>query len=100
MIFTINNCTVDTGAYRDTARRTEWIPVEPQVFDLLVLLAQEPRTGVVTKDEIIEHIWHGRIVSEASLSSRIKAARQAIGDDGASPGLHPHRHRRGFRSRR
>ena len=43
----------------------------------------ENRDRVVTKDEIIERIWNGRIVSEAALSSRIKAVRQAIGDDGA-----------------
>ena len=95
MIFTINNCTVDTGAYQ-IRRDGQVIPVEPQVFDLLVLLLKN-RDRLVTKDEIIEHIWHGRIVSEASLSSRIKAARQAIGDDGASQGCIRTVHRRGFR---
>ena len=52
---------------------------------------------VVTKDEIIERVWHGRIVSEAALSSRIKAVRQAIGDDGASQACIRTIRRRGFR---
>ena len=64
---------------RDGVRR----PVEPQVLALLQLLI-ENRHRVVTKDELIEHIWHGRIVSDAAIASRVKSARQAIGDDGAS----------------
>ena len=82
MIFTINGCSVDTEAY-EIRRNGSLVPVEPQVFDLLVQLL-EHRDRVVTKDEIIERIWKGRIVSEAALSTRIKAARQVIGDDGAS----------------
>jgi TolB-like protein len=66
------------------------------VFDLLVQLL-ENRDRVVTKDEIIQRVWHGRIVSEAALSSRIKAVRQAIGDDGASQALIRTVRRRGFR---
>ena len=63
MIFTINGCSVDTEAYEIT-RNGSLVPVEPQVFDLLVQLL-ENRDRVVTKDEIIERIWKGRIVSEA-----------------------------------
>ena len=55
------------------------------------------RGRLVTKDEIIERIWNGRIVSEAALSSRIKAVRQAIGDDGASQACIRTVRRRGFR---
>ena len=87
MIFTINDCSVDTDAY-EVRRHGSPVPVEPQVFDLLVLLLENP-DRVVTKDEIIARIWHGRIVSEAALSSRIKAVRQAIGDDGGCASLHP-----------
>lgn len=62
------------------------IPLEPQVFALLRLLI-ENRDRLVTKDEIIERIWNGRIVSEAAVSSRIKSARQAIGDSGEAQRL-------------
>jgi pimeloyl-ACP methyl ester carboxylesterase len=52
---------------------------------------------VVTKDEIIKQIWNGRIVSEDTLSSRIRAARKAIGDDGKAQSLIRTVQRRGFR---
>ena len=57
------------------------IAVEPQVFALLLLLVGNAER-MVSKDEIIEKIWDGRIVSEAAVTSRIKSARQAIGADG------------------
>src|SRR5262245_62049858 len=95
MILKINGCSIDTNAY-ELRRNGELVPVEPQVFDLLVFLLKNP-DRVVTKDEIIEHIWSGRSVSEAALSSRIKAVRQAIGDDGASQTCIRTIHRRGFR---
>jgi adenylate cyclase len=95
MILKINGCSIDTDAY-ELRRNGELIPVEPQVFDLLVFLLKNP-DRVITKDEIIEHIWSGRSVSEAALSSRIKAVRQAIGDDGASQSCIRTIHRRGFR---
>jgi DNA-binding winged helix-turn-helix (wHTH) protein/tetratricopeptide (TPR) repeat protein len=57
--------------------------IEPQVFALLALLV-ENRERLVSKDEIIEKVWDGRIVSDAAVSSRIKSARHALGDDGKS----------------
>ena len=76
MIFMINDCSIDTDAY-EVRRGGELIAVEPQVFDLLVMLF-ENRDRVVTKDEIIDRIWKGRIVSDTALSSCVKAARRAI----------------------
>lgn len=85
----------------DTARREltaggRPVPVEPQVFDLLQMLI-ENRERLVTKDEIMERIWRGRIVSEAALSSRVKSARQAIGDDGRAQRLIRTHAKHGFR---
>ena len=56
-------------------------PVEPQVFDLLHLLVARAHT-LVSHDDLIAKVWNGRIVSDAAISSRISAARAAIGDDG------------------
>lgn len=95
MIFKIRDCSVDTGTY-EVRRKGQLIPVEPQVFDLLVLLL-ENHDRVVTKDEMIERVWKGRIVSEAALSSRIKAVRKVIEDDGASQAMLRTVRRRGFR---
>ncbi|GAB7069728.1 hypothetical protein JCM12141A_40170 [Mycolicibacterium hodleri] len=59
------------------------IPVEPQVFDVLVQLVTHHHR-VVTKIELFDAVWGGRFVGEAALSSRIKAVRRALGDDGVS----------------
>src|SRR5688500_35839 len=56
-------------------------PVEPQVFELVCYLARHPGR-LITKGELIETVWNGRIVSDAAVASRIKSARRAIGDDG------------------
>lgn len=71
-------------------------PVEPQVFELLAYLADNP-DRLVTKDELIEKVWGGRIVSDAALASRIKSARKAIGDDGEQQRLIKTVHGRGVR---
>ncbi len=72
------------------------VHVEPQVFDLLLHLLRN-RNRVVSKDELLDVVWNGRIVSEAALSSRINAARKAIGDDGERQALIKTVHKRGFR---
>ena len=66
---------------RELHRGSEAIAVEPQVLDLLICLVQN-RNRVVTKDDLIASVWHGRIVSDATLTSRIYAARKAVGDSG------------------
>ena len=71
-------------------------PVERQVFALLALLV-ENRERLVSKDEILEKVWDGRIVSESAVASRVKSARQALGDDGKSQRFIKTIHRQGFR---
>jgi TolB-like protein/class 3 adenylate cyclase len=72
------------------------VAIEPQVFDLLVFLARNS-DRTVTKEEIFTAIWGDRIVSEAALSSQIKAARRAVGDDGVAQHTIATVHGRGFR---
>ena len=72
------------------------IQVEPRVFALLRHLI-ENSTKLVTKDELIEHIWEGRVVSDAALSTLIKSARRVLDDDGQSQRLIRTVHGRGFR---
>jgi TolB-like protein/DNA-binding winged helix-turn-helix (wHTH) protein len=54
--------------------------VEPLVFDMLVFLVERPRR-VIGRDELVEHVWRGRVVSDATISGCIKATRRALGDD-------------------
>jgi pimeloyl-ACP methyl ester carboxylesterase len=85
MLFSFRNYTIDTGRH-ELRCGTELVQLEPQVFDLLVLLI-ENRDRVVSKDDMIASIWRGRIVSESTLTSRINAARKAVGDNGARQSL-------------
>jgi DNA-binding winged helix-turn-helix (wHTH) protein len=62
-------------------RGADLVAVEPQVLDLLQYIIRN-RERVVSKDDLIEHVWNGRIVSDSTLTSRITAARQAVGDSG------------------
>ena len=66
---------------RELRRNHDTIALQPQVFDLLEYLIQK-RDRVVTKDDLIAAIWGGRIISESALTTRINAARTAIGDSG------------------
>ncbi|MGZ3308903.1 MAG: winged helix-turn-helix domain-containing tetratricopeptide repeat protein [Xanthobacteraceae bacterium] len=66
---------------RELRRNSELIAVEPQVCDLLLYLI-ENRDRVVTKDDLIASVWGGRIISDATLTSRIYAVRKALGDSG------------------
>ena len=78
--FVFDDHTLDTDR-RELRRGSKPIAVEPQVFDLLVYLVQN-RDHVVSKDDLIASVWGGRIVSESTLTSRINAARKAVGDSG------------------
>ena len=60
----------------------ELIKLEPQVFDLIAMLADNPGR-LVSRDELVETIWNGRTVSDSTIDARIAAARRAVGDDGA-----------------
>ncbi len=71
---------------RELRRGSGAVAVEPQVFDLLVYLL-ENRDRVVSKDDLIASVWGGRIVSESTLTSRINAARKAVGDSGGEQRL-------------
>jgi TolB-like protein len=70
--------------------------LEPQVFTLLALLV-ENHDRLVSKNEIVERVWEGRAVSDAAISSRVKSARQALGDDGQAQRFIKTHHGQGFR---
>ena len=73
---------LDTQRY-ELRSAGEVIRVEPQVFDVLTQLVRNSHR-FVTKEELFDSVWGGRFVGEAALTSRIKAARRALGDDGES----------------
>ena len=90
-----SDCEIDVAAF-ELRRGGQPCPVEPQVFELLLYLARNP-DRLVTKSDLIENVWGGRIVSDSTLASRIKSARRAIGDDGEQQRLIRTVHGRGVR---
>jgi TolB-like protein/Tfp pilus assembly protein PilF len=70
--------------------------VEPLVFNLLVYLARH-RDRIVPRQELLDALWTGKVVSESALSSCVKAARQAVGDSGEEQGCIATIQRRGYR---
>ncbi len=95
MIYRFGKFTVDEEKV-ELRRDDAVVPVEPQVFALLALLIAN-RDRMVSKTEIIEKIWDGRFISDAALSSRVKSARQAVGDNGRDQRWIKTVHGKGFR---
>jgi len=93
--YLFEECALDTDR-RELRRGAALVPVEPQVFDILVHLV-ENRNRVVSKDDLIASIWRGRIVSDSTLDSRINAVRKAIGDSGGQQRLIRTMSRKGLR---
>lgn len=85
MLFLFDKFVLDTDR-RELRADDADIRVEPQVFDLLEFLIRH-RDRVVSRDDLIEHVWGGRLVSESALATRINAARRIIGDDGTRQAL-------------
>ncbi len=95
MVYCFEAYALDTGT-RELKRGSDLVALEPQVFDLLVYLI-EHRERVVSKDDLIAAVWQGRVVSDSTLTSRINAARKAVGDSGEHQSLIRTIARKGFR---
>lgn len=94
-IFDFDGFELDTALY-ELRRDGEPVALEPQVFTVLAYLV-EHRDRVVTKNELIDHVWPERFISEAALTSRLMAARRAIGDSGQEQRYIRTLHGRGYR---
>jgi len=81
---------------RELHRGTDAVSITPQVFDMLDYLIRN-RERVVSKDDLIKAIWNGRSVSDAALTTRLNAARGAIGDSGEEQHFIKTLPRKGFR---
>jgi DNA-binding winged helix-turn-helix (wHTH) protein/pimeloyl-ACP methyl ester carboxylesterase len=88
-------CIMDTDRV-ELRRESKLVDVEPQVFDILVYLIRN-RDRVISGDELFDRVWEGRIVSLSTLTTRINAARKAIGDSGAAQSCIKTLQRRGYR---
>src|SRR5215475_13907409 len=95
MQFRFADCVLDSGR-RELTRGSQAIAVGPQVFDVLAYLVRN-RERVVSKDDLLDAVWSGRIVSESTMTSHINAVRKAIGDSGEEQRLIRTVARKGFR---
>ncbi len=95
MRYEFDGFVLDTGRV-ELCRGSKLVDIEPQVFDLLVHLIKN-QDRVVSIEELFDAVWAGRIVSLSTLTSRINAARKAIGDSGAKQKLIKTVPRRGYR---
>ena len=95
MRYLFEDYTLDTER-RELHRGADAVSIAPQVFDLLDYLIRN-RERVVSKDDLISAVWNGRIVSDAALTTRLNAARSAIGDSGEEQRLIKTLPRKGFR---
>jgi TolB-like protein len=95
VLFLFNNYVLDCER-RELRADGAPVPIEPQVFDLLVYLIQN-RDRVVSKDDLVASIWSGRAVSDSTVDSRINAVRKAVGDSGKEQSLIKTSARKGIR---
>src|SRR5690348_2364886 len=94
-IYRFSGLELDTARFQ-VRRGAEVLPVQPQVFDVLhYLVAHHDR--IVPREELLEKVWGGRVVSDATLASRIKTVRRLIGDTGKQQGQLLTLRHRGFR---
>lgn len=95
MRFRVDNHELESEL-RELSRDGVAIPMQPQVFDLLLFLIEQ-RDRVVSKDDLVARVWENRPISDSALSSRINAVRKALGDDGKAQRLIRTIPRKGFR---
>ncbi|CCN06257.1 putative transcriptional regulator, partial [Bordetella bronchiseptica Bbr77] len=95
MRLAFDDCLLDLDR-RELTRASRAVATAPQVFDLLAYLLAN-RERVVDRDELIQAVWNGRIVSESTLASHINAVRTAVGDSGQRQAVVRTIPRKGFR---
>lgn len=94
MIYHFNNFSLDSANYCLSDNGIK-LPIEPQVFDLLhYLLINHSR--VLSRTELLDHVWAGRIVSDTTLSGHIKSVRKVLGDNGQCQKIIKTIHGRGY----
>ncbi|GAB3627398.1 DNA-binding response regulator [Pandoraea terrae] len=95
MLLVFDDCVLDLDR-RELFRASLAVGIAPKVFDLLAYLADQ-RERVVSRADLIDHVWGGRIVSESTLASHINAVRKAVGDNGHQQRVIRTVARKGFR---
>ncbi|WP_228372908.1 alpha/beta fold hydrolase [Demequina subtropica] len=93
-VFRFEDFELDPARFQLT-RAGRPVRVEPRAFDLLRLLVAH-HDRVVTKQEILEHVWGTEYVSDAALTTALRTVRRAVGDTGADQRVIRTAHGRGY----
>jgi DNA-binding winged helix-turn-helix (wHTH) protein/pimeloyl-ACP methyl ester carboxylesterase len=93
--YEFNSYVIDTDRV-ELRHESRLVDIEPQVFDVLVYLILN-QDRVISGDELFDSVWQGRVVSLSTLTTRINAARRAIGDNGTDQKLIKTVNRKGYR---
>jgi len=94
MIYHFNYITIDSNNFKLQVKGTD-TQVEPQVFNLILYLIKN-KDKVVSRDELLDQVWQGRMVSDTSINNSIKSARKVLGDDGNKQQVIKTVHSRGY----
>jgi len=94
MLYQFNQFILDTDQYQ-LSLSDKPISIEPLTFDLLAYLI-EHRDRVVSRDELLDNLWKGKVVTDAALGARLKDARKAVQDSGLKQTVIKTFHRRGY----
>jgi class 3 adenylate cyclase/DNA-binding winged helix-turn-helix (wHTH) protein len=95
MRYVFADCVLDTQLYT-LHRAGTAIRLQPKVFHVLQYLVEQ-RDHVVTKDELGAHVWPEQFISDTTLESCVKLARQALGESGRAQRLIQSRRGYGYR---
>jgi DNA-binding winged helix-turn-helix (wHTH) protein/TolB-like protein len=69
------------AAERTCARAGENVPLTGKVFDILLAFVENPNR-LLSKDDLMERVWHDEFVEEGNLARNISTLRKALGDNG------------------
>jgi pimeloyl-ACP methyl ester carboxylesterase len=94
MIYSFDKFTLDSERYQ-LGLSGKPVAMEPLVFDLLVYLV-EHRDRVVTREELLDNLWEGKVVTDSALGARLKDARKAVQDSGSRQAVIKTIHGRGY----
>ena len=94
MIYRFNQCTLDTEQYQ-LRLSDKIVSIEPLAFDLLAYLI-EHRDRVVTREELLDNLWKGKVVTDVALGVRLKDVRKAVLDSGTKQEVIKTIHGRGY----
>lgn len=74
----------------------QYVPLTKLQWNLLQHFLSKPHE-MVRKDDLLQYVWHGRVVTDEAISHAVRSLRSALKDDAKSPLFIETVHSRGYR---